>query len=95
MEQPVYYWDPIIAPSGMVFYTGDAFPGWKGSVLIGGLASESLVRLTFDGDRVASEERFAIDERVRDVQQGADGLIYLITDSGSGRILRVRPKSGP
>jgi glucose/arabinose dehydrogenase len=92
MEQPVYYWDPIIAPSGMIFYTGDAFPGWKGSALIGGLASESLIRLTFDGGRVASEERFSMDERIRDVQQGADGLVYLITDSGSGRILRLRPR---
>jgi glucose/arabinose dehydrogenase len=94
MEQPVYYWDPIIAPSGMVFYTGDAFPAWKGSVLIGGLASESLVRLTFERGRVASEERFDMDERIRDVQQGADGFVYLITDSGSGRILRVRPAAG-
>jgi glucose/arabinose dehydrogenase len=93
MEQPVYYWDPIIAPSGLVFYTGDAFPGWKGSALIGGLASESLIRLTFEGGRVASEERFRMDDRIRDVQQGTDGLIYVITDSGNGRILRLRPKT--
>jgi aldose sugar dehydrogenase len=92
MEQPVYYWDPIIAPSGMIFYTGDAFPGWKGSALIGGLASEALVRLTFQNGRVVDEERFRMDERIRDVQQGPDGLVYLITDSGSGRILRIRPK---
>jgi aldose sugar dehydrogenase len=91
MEQPVYYWDPIIAPSGLVFYTGDAFPAWKGNALIGGLASESLIRLTFANGRVSSEERYEMDERIRDVQQGADGSIYLITDSGSGRILRVRP----
>ena len=93
LEQPVYYWDPIIAPSGLVFYTGNAFPGWKGSALIGGLASESLVRLTFTNGAVSSEERFDMDDRIRDVQQGADGLIYLITDSGSGRILRVRPRA--
>lgn len=92
MEQPLYYWDPVIAPSGMIFYTGNAFPGWKGSALIGGLASEVLVRLTFDNGAVASEERYNMDERIRDVQQGADGLIYLVTDSGSGRILRVRPR---
>jgi glucose/arabinose dehydrogenase len=61
--------------------------------LIGGLASESLVRLTFANGAVSSEERFDMDDRIRDVQQGADGLIYLITDSGSGRILRVRPRS--
>ena len=93
MEQPVYYWDPIIAPSGLLFYSGDAFPAWKGSLLIGGLASESLVRLTMANGAVTSEERFAIDDRVRDVAQGPDGFVYLITDSGSGRILRIRPRA--
>ena len=93
MEQPVYYWDPIIAPSGLLFYSGDAFPTWKGSLLIGGLASESLVRLSMENGAVTSEERFAIDDRVRDVAQGPDGFVYLITDSGSGRILRIRPKA--
>jgi glucose/arabinose dehydrogenase len=97
MEQPVYYWDPVIAPSGMIFYTGDAFPGWKGSALIGGLASNALVRLTFDAaGNVASEERHmgGLGERIRDVQQGPDGLIYVITDSGSGRLLRLSPMRG-
>ncbi len=93
MEQPVFYWDPVIAPSGMAFYTGDAFPDWKGSILIGSLTPGLLVRLTLKDGRVAREERYLGDlgERIRDVQQGPDGLIYLATDSRDGRILRVIP----
>ncbi len=93
MEQPVYYWDPVIAPSGMAFYTGNAFPGWKGSILIGGMGPRTLVRLTLRGGKVASEERHLGDlrERIRDVRQGPDGLIYVITDSSEGRILRLSP----
>ncbi len=93
MEQPVYYWDPVIAPSGMAFYTGDAFRGWKGSVLIGSLRPGLLVRLTIAGGRVTREERTLDDlgERIRDVRQGPDGLVYLVTDSSNGRILRVSP----
>jgi glucose/arabinose dehydrogenase len=93
MEQPVYYWDPVIAPSGMTFYTGDKFAGWKGSILVGGLASMALVRLVVENGRVVTEERYLheLGERVRDVRQGDDGYLYLITDSGSGHLLRVRP----
>jgi glucose/arabinose dehydrogenase len=92
MEQPVYYWDPVIAPSGMAFYTGDAFPDWKGSILIGSLTPGLLVRLTLKGGAVAREERYLGDlrERIRDVQQGPDGLIYVVTDSRDGSVLRVR-----
>ncbi|MDB4907814.1 MAG: hypothetical protein JWO05_2598 [Gemmatimonadetes bacterium] len=92
MEQPVYYWDPVIAPSGMAFYTGDAMPGWKGSILIGSLAG-SLVRLTMANGRVTSEERYLgeLGERIRDVQVGPDGLVYLVTDNEKGRVLRVSP----
>ncbi len=99
MEQPLYYWDPVIAPSGMVFYTGSLFPEWKGNLFIGGLASTNLVRLTINGERVVDEERLLTDlqpnrERIRDVRQGPDGALYLLTDSGSGRILKlVPPKS--
>ena len=95
MEQPVYYWDPVIAPSGMAFYTGDAFPDWKGSILIGSLTPGLLVRLTLKDGGVAREERYLGDlrERIRDVQQGPDGLIYLVTDSRDGRVLRVRPST--
>ena len=91
MEQPLYYWDPVIAPSGLLFYTGDAISGWKGSLLIGSLRPGLLVRLRLEGGRVAQEERYLgeLGERIRDVRQGPDGHPYLLTDSGDGRILRV------
>jgi aldose sugar dehydrogenase len=94
MEQPVYYWDPVIAPSGMEYYTGDRYPGWKGSFLIGSLGYGALVRVVVTDGRVTLEERYLHDlrERIRDVQQGPDGYLYLITDSSDGRILRVLPK---
>jgi aldose sugar dehydrogenase len=94
MEQPLYYWDPVIAPSGMVFYTGEAFPDWQESILIGSLRPGLLVRLTLKDGRVAREERYLGDlgERIRDVRQGPDGLLYLLTDSRDGRILRVMPR---
>jgi glucose/arabinose dehydrogenase len=96
MEQPVYYWDPVIAPSGMTFYTGDLFPAWKGSLFIGGLGSTNLVRLTVDGERVVGEERLLTDlqprrERIRDIRQGPDGALYLLTDAPAGRILKLVP----
>jgi glucose/arabinose dehydrogenase len=93
MEQPVYYWDPVIAPSGMIFYTGDALPGWKGSVFIGSLRPGLLVRLTLEGGRVTREERYLAElrERIRDVRQGPDGLLYLLTDNRDGRVFRVLP----
>ena len=93
MEQPVYYWDPVIAPSGMLFYTGDKFPEWKGSVFVGGLASQALVRLVLENGVVVKEERYLheLHERIRDVRQGDDGFLYLITDSSNGLLLRVRP----
>jgi glucose/arabinose dehydrogenase len=98
MEQPVYYWDPVIAPSGMVFYTGKLFPAWQNSVFIGGLGSTNLVRLTLKGERVVGEERLLQDlqpqrERIRDVNQGPDGALYLLTDSAKGRILKIVPKA--
>ena len=95
MEQPVYYWDPVIAPSGMVFYTGDRYPGWKGSAFVGSMSPGALVRLTIADGRVTSEERYLgdLNERIRDVQQGPDGLLYLVTDSPQGRVLRVVPKT--
>jgi glucose/arabinose dehydrogenase len=95
MEQPVYYWDPVIAPSGMAFYTGDAFPDWQGSLLIGSLRPGLLVRLSLADGRVTREERYLddLEERIRDVRQGPDGLLYLLTDSSNGRILQVMPAS--
>lgn len=93
MEQPIYYWDPSIAPSGMAFYTGDKFPAWRGSVLVGALSGRLVSRLEIDGDKVTSEERMLqnLGERIRDVRQGPDGLVYLLTDSAQGRILRMKP----
>jgi aldose sugar dehydrogenase len=92
MEQPVYYWDPSIAPSGMAFYTGDAFPQWRGDILIGGLAGQVLSRLTLRGDVVVSEERMLQGiARIRDVREGPDGLVYLLTDAADGRVLRLSP----
>jgi glucose/arabinose dehydrogenase len=97
MEQPVYYWDPVIAPSGMVFYTGDAYPGWKGSVFVGSLQPGALVRLVLRDGKVEREERYLgeLNERIRDVQQGPDGLLYLVTDSPNGRVLKVVPANAP
>jgi glucose/arabinose dehydrogenase len=96
MEQPLYYWDPVIAPSGMTFYTGELFPAWKGNLFIGGLASMNLVRLTINGERVVDEERLLTDlrprERIRDVRQGPDGALYLLTDNAAGRLLKLVPK---
>ena len=94
MEQPVYYWDPVIAPSGMAFYTGALFPEWQGSLFVGGLATEDLVRLSIEGERVTGEERLLRDvsERIRDVVQGPDGALYLLTDNIRGRILKLVPK---
>jgi glucose/arabinose dehydrogenase len=92
-EQPVYYWDPVIAPSGMNFYTGDEFPDWQGSLLIGSLRPGLLVRLTLADGRVTGEARYLgeVRERIRDVRQGPDGRLYLLTDSRDGRLLRVLP----
>jgi glucose/arabinose dehydrogenase len=95
MEQPIYYWDPVIAPSGMTFYTGNLFPAWKDNLFIGGLASQALVRLTIDHDRVVDEERLLTDlrprERIRDVVQGPDGALYVLTDNDNGRVLKLVP----
>jgi glucose/arabinose dehydrogenase len=94
MEQPVYYWDPVIAPSGAFFYTGDAFPDWQGDLFIGSLNPGGLVRLKIDNGKVVKETRYIGNprQRVRDVQQGPDGLLYVITDSPQGQILRLEPK---
>jgi glucose/arabinose dehydrogenase len=93
LEQPVHYWDPSVAPSGATFYTGDAFPAWRGSLLFGALRGSMLIRLALDGEKVVSEERMLRDmgERIRDVRQGPDGFVYLLTDASNGRVLRVRP----
>lgn len=93
MEQPIYHWTPSIAPSGMSFYTADAFPKWRGNLFIGALALTHLNRLELDGEKVVKEERLLGDMnlRIRDVRQGPDGFLYLLTDSRNGKLLRLVP----
>jgi glucose/arabinose dehydrogenase len=93
-EQPVYYWDPVIAPSGAEFYTGDAFPAWRGSLFIGSLAPKRLVRLVLEDDRVVGEEHLITDrdQRIRDVRQGPDGALYVVTDERAGELWRIAPR---
>jgi glucose/arabinose dehydrogenase len=93
MEQPVKYWVPSIAPSGLTFYSAKLFPKWTGSIFSGALAGKMLVRLQLNGNTVTSEERLLknLNERIRDVRQGPDGALWLLTDNAAGRILRVTP----
>jgi len=93
MEQPLYYWDPSIAPSGAAFYAGDLFPAWRGNLLVGALAGQHLNRLVLDGERVVGEERLLtdLDARIRDVRIGPDGAVWLLVDQSNGRVLRLVP----
>jgi len=93
MEQPIYYWTPSIAPSGMAFYTGDAFPGWRGNLFVGALALNHLNRLELNGEKIVKEERLLADlgHRIRDVRQGPDGTLWLLTDARDGKVLHVVP----
>jgi len=94
MEQPLYQWTPSIAPSGMAFYTGDAFERWQGNLFVGALKFQLLVRLELDGNKIANEERLLERQlgRIRDVRNGPDGLLYLLTDADEGAIVRLVPK---
>ncbi|MGQ9370490.1 PQQ-dependent sugar dehydrogenase [Azospirillum sp. ST 5-10] len=85
------HWTPVISPSGMAFYTGDLFPAWRGSALIGGLSSAALVRVAFDGDTPREAERVPLGERIRDVAQGPDGALYVVTDAADGAVWRITP----
>jgi glucose/arabinose dehydrogenase len=93
MEQPVHHWTPSIAPSGMAIYDGAAFPRWRGSMFSGALVLQHLNRISFDGMRRAGEERLLQDfrQRVRDVRQGPDGLLYILTDEPRGVLARLVP----
>ena len=93
MAQPLYYWDPSIAPSGMAFYQGDAFPAWQGDLFVGSLKFRLLVRLRIQNGKVVHEERMLKGElgRIRDVRLGPDGLLYLLTDEDDGRLIRLIP----
>lgn len=92
LEQPVYYWDPVLSPSGMTFYTADAIPEWKNNLFIGGLSSMHICRLVIENNRVVGEERILADEeqRFRDVTQGIDGALYAVTDQG--RLYKIAKK---
>lgn len=94
MEQPQYYWDPVIGPSGMIFHSGKGAPEFKGNIFVGGLRVQSLVRLVMDGDKVVGEERLLTDrkERIRDVIEGPAGEMYLLTDAVDGKLLKVTPQ---
>ncbi len=96
MAQPLWQWTPSIAPSGMAFYTGDRFPAWRGNLFVGALRGQMLVRLELDGERIVREERLVESTvgRIRDVRNGPDGFLYLLTDDGRGRLIRLEPGSG-
>ncbi|MER2998438.1 PQQ-dependent sugar dehydrogenase [Pontibacter populi] len=91
---PVYYWDPVIAPSGAQFYSGSAFPEWQGNLFVGGLKDKVLVRLQLENDRVTGEEHLLGDrnQRIRDVRQGPDGALYIVTDEQNGELWKITPK---
>ncbi|MCG8558913.1 MAG: PQQ-dependent sugar dehydrogenase, partial [Hyphomicrobiales bacterium] len=93
MQQPVVYWVPSIAPSGMAFYDGDKFPNWKGDLFVGALAHTHLRRLELKGDKVVAQEVLLknLGERIRDVRSGPDGFLYVLTDDPDGRLLRLEP----
>jgi aldose sugar dehydrogenase len=94
LTKPVIYWTPVIAPGNLMFYTGDMFPQWKGSALIGGMGSQSLNRVIFDGHGGAKPaERWAVGKRIRDVEQGPDGSLWMLEDANPGALFRVTPKS--
>jgi glucose/arabinose dehydrogenase len=94
MEQPIYYWTPSIAPSGMAFYTADLVPAWKGNLFVGALAGQALHRLVLDGERIVAEEMLLVGagDRIRDVRQGPDGAIWVLTDAGDGKLMRLTAK---
>ncbi len=93
LEQPVYYWDPVISPSSLLIYSGRLFTEWKGNFLIGALSRECLVRLVLRDDRVIGEERLLTDrdERIREVVEDRDGALWLLTDEHDGKLLKLTP----
>ena len=95
MQQPVYFWTPSVAPSGMTFYTGRLFPAWQGNLFVATLAGRHVARLVLEGERVVAEERLLTDmgTRMRDVRQGPDGALFVMTDGNDGRILRLVPRN--
>ena len=93
--EAVYQWTPVISPSGMTFYTGEAIPPWRGNLLIAALSSQAIVRLTLEGNKVTAEERIPMGERIRDVRQAPDGSVYALTDARKGKVLRLTLEKSP
>ena len=91
VEPPKLYWVPSIAPTSLLFYTGNLFPQWKGSALIGALAGKVLVRVAISGDRASKAEQWDMGHRIRFVGQGPEGAVYLLEDGANGRLLRLTP----
>jgi glucose/arabinose dehydrogenase len=89
--EPVKTWTPVISPSGAIFYDGAMFAGWRGDALVGGLSTQGIVRLKMDGPKIVDEERIAFNRRVRDIEQGRDGALWVITDDKEGELLRLTP----
>jgi glucose/arabinose dehydrogenase len=93
LAKPVIYWTPIIAPGNLMFYSGAMFPEWRGSALMGGMATMTLNRITFDGKGgAAPAERWSVGHRIRDVEQGPDGALWMLEDANPGGLFRVMPK---
>src|SRR5690606_34278893 len=94
LEQPVYYWDPVISPGALTIYSGELISEWKGDFLIAGLSSQALIRLRVNNQRVVGEERLLTDrdDRIREVAEGPDGAVYLLTDGDDGALLKLTPK---
>lgn len=91
-EPPEAFWTPVIAPAGLVFYDGDLFSDWQGDALTGGLKSQALIRIDIEGDTATEAERFPMERRIREVEQGPDGAVWVLEDRGSGRLLKVTPQ---
>jgi glucose/arabinose dehydrogenase len=94
LEQPVYYWDPVISPGALTIYSGALFPEWKGNLFVAGLSSKALIRLVLEGDKVVGEERLLTDRaaRMREVVEGPDGALYVLTDGDDGKLLELKPE---
>ena len=91
-EAPKVSWNPVISPSGLIVYSGAMFPAWKGNIFIGGLSSQALIRVAIDGDQASEAERFDMGTRIREVEQGPDGAIWVLEDGSAGRLLKLTPK---
>ena len=92
LAKPVLYWTPVIAPGNLVFYKGAMFPQWNGSALVGGLSTKSLNRITVSGATAVSAERWSVGHRIRDVEVGPDGALWMLEDANPGALFRVTPK---